>query len=338
MANNNKVKRVTIKDIAKEAGVSAMAVSRVLSNKGGISRETSERILSIAKKMNYRPNTIARSLRKQTTKTIGVIASDSSELVFSQVLRGVQDSASAEGYDVIIANTYQIPENEKHVLNTMIDRRIDGLIFAAPMRSSKEEMEELKHLGIPVVLLMRSGGLAGIDSVSSDNYNGGYEIVDYLLRTRDTDIRFLALSQSRSTGIQRIIGHQNALLDHGRKWNEEHVIYCEPTIEDGYNAMVKLLKNGYKSGNVCCGCDLIAIGAIKAVQEAGIKIPEEIRISGYDDIELSDYLSVPLTTMRQPKYDIGYEGVRLLLERLQNPEMNARQIVLSNELIIRKST
>ncbi|HBR02987.1 MAG TPA: hypothetical protein DD738_10280 [Ruminiclostridium sp.] len=331
-------KRVTIKDIAKEAGVSAMAVSRVLSNKGGISQETSERILAIAKKLNYRPNSIARSLRKQRTKTIGVIASDSSELVFSQILRGVQDSASAEGYDVIIANTYQIPENEKHALNTMIDRRIDGLIFAAPMRTGKSDLEELKHLGIPTVLLMRSGGLVGIDSVSADNYIGGYEIVDYLLSTRDDDIRFFPLSQSRSTGLERIAGYQNALSDHGRNWNERRVYYCEPTINDGYSAMAKLVQTGFKHGTVCCGCDLIAIGAIKAVQEANLKIPEDIRISGYDDIELSDYLSVPLTTMRQPKYDIGYEGVRLLLERFNNPDMCSKQIVMRNELIIRKST
>jgi DNA-binding LacI/PurR family transcriptional regulator len=102
--------------------------------------------------------------------------------------------------------------------------------------------------------------------------------------------------------------------------------------------MAKLVQTGFKHGTVCCGCDLIAIGAIKAVQEANLKIPEDIRISGYDDIELSDYLSVPLTTMRQPKYDIGYEGVRLLLERFNNPDMCSKQIVMRNELIIRKST
>ncbi len=340
MSGYYKGKRVTIKDIAREAGVSAMAVSRALSNKGGISQETSERIRAIAKKMNYRPNTIARSLRKQSTKTIGVIASDSSELVFSQVLRGVQDAAFENGYDVIIANTYQVPENEKRVLNTMIERRIDGLIFAAPLRSSKKDMEELKHLGMPVVLLMRSGGLAGIDSVTSDNYNGGYQIVNYLLSTSDSDsaIRFLPLSQSRSAGMERIAGYQSALMSHGRQWKEEHSIYCEPTIQDGYNAMKKLLESGFAKGNVCCGCDLIAIGAIKAVQESGIKIPDEIRISGYDDIELSDYLCVPLTTIRQPKYEIGYEGVHLLLERLENPQMHPKQIVMSTELIIRNST
>lgn len=332
------IRRVTLSDIAKEAGVSAMAVSRVLSNKGGISQKTRERVMEIAKQMNYRPNTIAQSLRKQSTKTIGVVASDSSELVFSRVLRGVQDCAAAAGYCVIIANTYQIAENEKQAINTMVDRRIDGLLFAAPIRTSAEEFEELKLLGIPAVLLMYPGGSVGIDSVCADNYTGGYEIVNYLLDTREDDIHFISLPLSRSISADRMNGARRAMSEHGRSWNEEYVSYCEPSINKGYIAMSKLLESGFNYGSVCCGCDVIAIGAIKAVQEAGLKIPDEIRISGYDDIELSDYLSVPLTTISQPKYDIGYEGVRLLLERLDNRSMNPKQITMRNSLIVRKST
>lgn len=332
-----KYTRVTMKDVARKADVSTMAVSRVLGNKGGISQETRERILAVAREMNYRPNSIAQSLRNQSTRTIGVITSDSSELVFSKVLQGIQESAAEAGYGVIIASTGQNAAREAQAIETMVDRLIDGLLFAAPMRTRKEDMAIVERIGIPVVLLMRSGSLVNIDSVSTDNYIGGYELVNYLLGSRDDNILFLSLASGRSIGQERISGYQRAMLEHGHEWSNEKVLYCEPNIKDGYARMQQIIRNGFRHGTVCCACDLIAIGAISAVQDAGLRVPEDIRVAGFDDIELSDYLSVPLTTMRQPKYEIGFEGVKLLLERLENAEMRTKHIVMRSELVIRKS-
>ncbi len=331
-------KRVTLKDVAKEAGVSAMAVSKVLNDKGGISKETSERIREAVQRLNYRPDNIAKSLRVQETKTIGVVMSDSSQLVFAQVLRGIQDAAATSGHSVIIANSDQNAEKEKKAVDVLLSQRIDGLILAAPIRHRPDELAEFKAIHTPIVVLMRSSSGTGIDSVENDNFQGGHDIVDYLLRTGSDKIHFLSLPRSSQPNQFRLRGYRQAFQDHGLTFDPDQVRYCEPFVEDGYMAMSQLLDEGLSGGAICCGCDLIAIGAIKAIQERGLCIPQDFRVTGYDDIELMDHLSVPLTTIRQPKYEIGFEAVRLLLERISDPGRISRNITLRSELVIRKST
>lgn len=332
------IKRVTLKDVAKEAGVSAMAVSKVLNDKGGISRETAERILEAVKRLNYRPDNIAKSLRVQETRTIGVVISDSSQLVFTQVMRGIQDAAAERGHSVIIANSDQNAEKEKKAVDVLLSQRIDGLILAAPLRHRQEELEELRAFHTPTVVLMRSSSGTGIDSVENDNFQGGYDIVNYLLNTGSRDIHFISLPRSSQPSQMRLRGYKQAYYDHGLKFDDNRVSYSEPYIPDGYAAMEKLLDSGLSKGTICCGCDLIAIGVIQAIRDRGFQVPVDFRVTGYDDIDLMDYLSVPLTTIRQPKYEIGYESVRLLFERMQDQSRISRNIALRSELVIRKST
>lgn len=332
------LKRVTLKDVAKEAGVSAMAVSKVLNDKGGISKETSERIREAVRRLNYRPDNIAKSLRVQETKTIGVVISDSSQLVFAQVLRGIQDAAAESGHSVIIANSDQSAEKEKKAVDVLLSQRIDGLILAAPIRHRPDELAEFMAIHTPIVVLMRSSSGTGIDSVENDNFQGGYDIVNYLLETGSRDICFFSLPRSSQPNQFRIRGYRQAYQDHGLKLDMDQVRYCEPYIPDGIAAMEQLLDEGLTQGTICCGCDLIAIGAIKAIQDRGLRVPEDFRVTGYDDIDLMDYLSVPLTTIRQPKYEIGYESVRLLTGRISDPGRISRNMTLRSELIVRKST
>jgi DNA-binding LacI/PurR family transcriptional regulator len=331
-------KRITLKDVAKEAGVSAMAVSKVLNDKGGISKETTQRILEVVKRLNYRPDNIAKSLRVQETNTIGVVVSDSSHLVFTWVLRGVQDAAAKSGHSVIVVNSDQNVEKEKMAVDVLLSQRIDGLILAAPLRLKQEELEEIKQTGTPTVVLMRSSSDAGIDSVENDNFQGGYDIVNYLLNTGSQVIHFLAMPESSQPSSIRIRGYKQAFADHGLTFDESKLFYCEPFIEAGYAMMQRLIDNGLKKGAVCCGCDMIAIGGISAIRERGLDVPGDIRVTGYDDIDLMDYLAVPLTTIRQPKYEIGFEGVQLLMERIQDPSRVSRHIAMRSELVIRKST
>lgn len=331
-------KRVTLKDVAKEAGVSAMAVSKVLNDKGGISKETTKRILEVVKRLNYRPDNIAKSLRVQETNTIGVVVSDSNNLVFAKVLRGVQDAAAKAGHSVIVVNTDQNAEKEKQAVDVLLSQRIDGLILAAPLRLRQEELEELKAIGTPTVVLMRSSTGSGIDSVENDNFQGGIDIVNYLLSTGSQVIHFLAMQKSSQPSTIRIRGYKQAFFDHGLPFDSSKITYCEPFIDDGYAAMMMLIDGGLTKGTVCCGCDLIAIGAISAIRARVLDVPGDIRVTGYDDIDMMDYLAVPLTTIRQPKYEIGYEGVRLLMERMQDPGRVSRHIAIRGELVIRKST
>lgn len=331
-------RRITLKDVAREAGVSAMAVSKVLNDKGGISKETAQRILEAAKRLNYRPDNIAKSLRVQETNTLGVVMGDSTQLVFAKVLRGIQDAAAEAGHSVIVANTDQDMEKEKHAVDVLLRQRIDGLVLAAPLRVTTEAMEDLRAAGTPTVVLMRSSSGLGIDSVENDNFQGGYDIVDYLLSTGSCDIWFLALPRTSQPNLVRLRGYRQAFRDHDLTLDESRIHYCEPYIESGMAAMEQLLDSGLTGGAICCGCDLIAIGAISIIRRRGFSVPGDFRVTGYDDIDLMDYLEVPLTTIRQPKYEIGHEGVHLLMERIQDPSRVARNISLRSDLVIRKST
>lgn len=330
-------KKATIKDIAAHCSVSLMTVSRVLNNKGGISKKTASRVWEAARELNYTPNLVAKSLRVKETRTLGVVISDSSHLLFAKMLKGIGDAATTAGYSIIFANTNQVREAEREAINVLMNKRIDGLILAAPLRTDEETLREIAHFGVPFVLLMRSSG-ANVDSVVNDNYHGAYELTDYLARTGSTDIGMINLPRESQSGKERARGYRQALRDHGLAYDPRKHLHAAPHIEDGGKAMARLLERGLRKGAVLCGCDLIAIGAMQTLFAHGLRVPEDVRIGGYDDIEMLDYMKAPLTTMRQPAYEIGQCGVKLLLERIKHPRRETERIVLASELIVRQST
>ncbi len=330
-------KRVTLKDIAAEAGVSMMTVSNVLNGRGSVSAKTSRRITEIARRMNYRPNQVARSLRVEETRTLGVVVSDSSQLVLSKVIRAIESEAAQAGYSVIVANTDQSPQREKAAIELLLNKRIDGLLLAAPLNTDDSQMRTLVHFGIPLVFLMRTSRTVPVNSVANDNEQGGYEIVRHLIQTGRNPICFLSLPRESQSGQSRIAGYRRAFQEAGLNWRDDALHYCQPEIASGYDAMSRLLEDGACAGAVCCGCDLIAVGAIRAIQERGLAVPDDLAVTGYDDIDMAEYLCVPLTTMRQPKDEMGREGVRLLLEQIRDPEHEPRQVILPSTLVVRGS-
>lgn len=331
-------KRATLRDVAKAAGVSAMSVSKALNNKGGVSEETAKRILETARRLNYQPNMVAKGLRLDETKTLGVVVSDSSEMVMSKILRGIADKAEELGYNIIIANTDRDCDKERHAVQVLINKCIDGLLIVASTLTASYDIEWLQSFRIPVALLMRESPFVPIDTVINDNFSGGYQIAKHLTAQGCKNFCFLMLSSVSQSGEARLKGNRKALEECGVPFDPDSVIYTHPFIQDGYKNMKKMLRKSKSFDAVVCGCDLIAVGAMEALFEAGISVPEQVRIGGYDDIELAGYLRVPLTTMRQPLYQIGQEGVRLIVERIRSGDTPARHIMLSSELVVRAST
>ncbi|MGI6031341.1 MAG: LacI family DNA-binding transcriptional regulator [Eubacteriales bacterium] len=330
-------KRVTIKDVAREAGVSAMAVSQALNHRGRLSAETRERILQVADSLGYVPNNIAKSLRVSETRTIGVVVSDCSQILMAKILKGIEDVASHHGYSVIISNTNADKEAERQSIATLMNQRIDGLILTAPLNTSLEDMQTLRNFGIPFVILMRRTTADFVDFITNDNIAGGYEIARHLLEKEVRPLKFIALPSYSTSGVERMQGYQKAMKEFGVPMKKEDVLSSRPYIEDGFAAMNRLLDKGMTSGAVCCGSDLIAIGAIDAILKRGLRVPEDIQVSGYDDIDFLDYFRIPLTTMRQPQYEIGQTGANILIEKLQNPSAPIKQIILKSQLIVRES-
>jgi LacI family transcriptional regulator len=257
-------------------------------------------------------------------------------MFFSKILRGIQDVAEEAGYNVMVSNTDQRPGKEKSVIETLMSMRIDGLIIASPTMTDQRYISYLKDCGVPIVILMRNW--EDFDMVISDNNLGGYLSAEYLLRTGSKKIYYLLLPQVSKVGEDRLRGHIRALNEYGIEFRPEQVKRTIPSIDGGAESMKELLKNGFDGDAICCDCDLIAVGAMNELQKAGYKIPDQVRVCGFNDLELSPYVRHPLTTIRQNRYDIGREGAILLLDKIKYNNKLTRKVILPVELIIREST
>jgi DNA-binding LacI/PurR family transcriptional regulator len=337
MDNKNPTKQATLKDIAERTGVTAMAVSQVLNGTGRISIDTRRRVIEAAKELNYSPNFIAKSLRMKETRSIGIVVSDSSEIFFMQVFRGIQDESEEAGYSVMIANTDSRTSKEKSMINMLLSKRIDGLVIASPTLMDQKYIDYLKHCGIPFVVLSRQWG-EGVNTVISDNEEGGYLAADYLLRTGSRKIFYLSLPTISQIGETRLKGHIRALNEHGVDFRKERIKTTISTFEGGIESMKELMEAGFDGDALCCDDDRMAVGAMDVLLNAGYKIPEQVRVCGFNDLEIAPYVQIPLTSVRQHRYKLGREGARLLFEQIKNPSISTRKMVLPVDLILRKST
>jgi len=332
------LKIATLKDIANEAGISVTAVSKVLNHKGGTSRKTEQRVLDIAKRLGYRTNFIAKSLKENSTKTLGFVISDSSHSFFGSIIKGAQEEAANRGYSIILANTNRSRETEKKAINILIQKRIDGLLLASSMLTKEEDIDFLESLRIPYVFLSRRSEKADAPFVGNDNVLGAFCIVDYLIKTGSKKIHFLNMAKGSTSSMERLQGYIKALESNGLNYDPQLVYNMDPKIEEGYTVMRNLLEEGLEINTVFCGCDILSIGVMEAILEKGLDIPKDVRVCGYDDIEYAAYLRRPLTTMRQPKEIIGIKGVDLLLSQIKKTSDQPRTIILRSELVVRQST
>ena len=331
-------KNATIKDIARELGLSAMAVSKALNNKPGVKNETREKILQTAKNLDYKPNNMAQSLKLNRSKTIGVVASDSSSSFLSKVVRGIEDAAEKEGYNIIVCNTDSDAEKEKKAINVLISKRIDGIVLASSMLTGIEYAGFLDSLGIPCVFAVRRSDNPKADTVVNDNVLGAYQMVRYLLKGGCGRIHFINMTMNSPSSADRLAGYKKALGEAGIAYDPRIVFNVSPYIDDGYIMMRQILNKDREVKCVFCGCDTVAIGAMEALVEHGLRIPQDVQLAGYDDIEFAAYLRVPLTTMNQPKYLIGTKSVEVLMKRIRNLTDEVQNIIVRSTLSIREST
>lgn len=327
----------TMKTIADSLGVSVMTVSKAINNKPGVSENTRQRILDAAREMGYVPNLTAKSLRSSRSGTLGVVLSDSSEMVTSKVLRAIEDTCFEHSYDVIVANTDHNPQRERNAVNTLMSKQIDGLIMVAPMLCTEADIESLRQYDKPIVFLMRKNDSVPLDSVINDNYLGGWQIIEHLLEEGCQKFLFLLIENSRSSEECRE-GFMDAFARHRVDGKNFRFLYSAPSIESARSVLVEQLEGEIDCDVVVCGCDLQAIGAMDALLSAGIRIPQDICITGYDGVELAQYLRVPLTTVSQPFYEIGRQGTEILLDRIKYRDMPVRKIVLKSKLVCRESS
>lgn len=331
--------RTTIKDIAKKAEVSANTVSKALNHKPGVSSETRRRIMKIAGGMDYLPNVLAKNLRLNQTKSIGLIMPDNSNPFFARVIKGIQDVAKQAGYHIVLCNTEEDPSFEEEAVNLLLSLRVAGLLIT-PTQKKIDCILKLKQLGIPFVLVARQFEEVVTHCVATDNVIVGHIATKRLIDQGHERIVFVNGPYENSAAKERFTGYQKALEENRIAFDESLVEWGSLNMEDGYNAMTRVLANQRPPLGAFLMNDYIAIGAMKAVREKNLRIPEDVSIVGCDDIDLAHYLDVPLTTVYQPKYAIGEKGAQILVKiiegRLSNEE-GFQRVLLEPRLVVRKS-
>ncbi|AWK89619.1 LacI family DNA-binding transcriptional regulator [Azospirillum thermophilum] len=322
---------VSIKDVAREAGVSVATVSRVLGN-GPVSEALRKRVEDAVRRTGYRPNLSARRLRSQHSQTIGLIVSDIRNPFFTAVSRAVEDAAYHAGMRVILCNTDENPEREAMYLRLMQEERVTGLIFA-PTRETLGKLERF-GLDFPVVLIDR-GEPAGLhDAVILDNRQAAAMLVDHLVERGYRRIGGL-FGNTSTTGAERQEGYRAAMAARGL---EPAARFVAPRAEAAEAELLAWMAAGERPDAVVVSNSLLLMGVVKAVRRLGLSIPGDLGLAGFDNEPWTELVGPGLTVIEQPVQEIGDAAMALLFERLDNPERPVRKVVLTGTCVVRGST
>lgn len=327
--------RITIRDVARVAGVSPQTVSRAINDKDEISPATRARVLRVVEELGYRPNHIARSLTTHRTATLGLVVPDIVNPFFAEIARGVEDLACVSGYQVFLCNTDENPVRERTVLNSLAAKQVDGIILCSS-RLDDAELSAMVAEMPPMVLVNRVLKHGEAYAVVIDDFHGAHQAMAHLLRAGHRFIALLRGPTSSYSGRERLRGYREALAAAGVPWDEELVITTMPRVEEGYQATMQLLARRPDVTAIFAYNDLVAVGALQACAAAGRRVPEDVAVVGFDDIPLASLVVPALTTVHVPKYRLGQLALEKLLLRLAG---DAESLVsaVSCELIVRAS-
>jgi LacI family transcriptional regulator len=327
--------RVSIADVAREAGVSRQTVSRALNNKGEISDATLQRVRDVIQRLDYRPSSIARGLATRHTRTIGFIVPDIANAFFADIGRGADDCVHPAGYSLLLRNTAEDPEREGDLLRSLEQRSVDGVLFCSS-RLSDECLAELVDRHEAIVLINRI--VPGCSSVCVDDALGAALRVEHLLRSGRRRIGLLTGTRTSHSGRERERGYREALAARGLAVDDGLMIRCaSPDIDNGYRAACVLLEAQPDVDGLICYNDLVAIGALRACADLGRLAPDDIAVTGADDILLARLVTPALTTVRSDRQAIGAAAARLLLDQLNDGGCRCQSLTVQPELIIRAS-
>lgn len=332
--------KVTISDIARMANVSKATVSRVINNKPeGVGKETRDNVLRIIEECGFQPSMIARGLVTNKTKSLGLIITDIANSFFPLLVRGVEDYAKKFGYSIFLCNSDNSPKKEKEYIKAFIEKNVDGVILSSSMTETSFHHKILKSKNIPLVLLDRCVDGSDYDAcVFLDNVKGAYLAVNYLIDNGHKNIAFISGTKTAIISLNRLKGYKKALEERNIKVNEDIIVEGNWQIDSGYKRTMELLDQGKEFTAIFAGNDLMAVGAIKALKSRNIKIPEQVEIIGFDNIDLSWIIEPQLSTVGQPAYKMGAKGAQQLINLIEGKKIVNKSIILEPELILRETT
>jgi LacI family transcriptional regulator len=335
-------KKITIKDIARKANVSHTTVSRALNNKSRIRNETKEKILTIARELNYRPDFIARSLVMKRTKTLGLVITTIANPFYTELSQGIETTARSLGYNIILCSTNYDLSNEKQYVDMLRSKGVDGIIFSSA-HMDDPNIFELAEEAFPIVLVNRRAYhpvvREKVDYVGIDNILGGFLAVEHLIRLGHQRIGVIGGSSESSVGFERLEGGKKALVTYGLEVADNYFLEGDFLKGSGYRGGKEFLKMTEPPTAIFATNDYMALGTYQAIIEEGQRIPEDIALIGFNDIEFAAIKGVELTTIGQKKYEMGALATTILVEKIEGGESkpSTKEIFLKPELIIRRT-
>lgn len=330
------MKRATMNDVAKQAGVSKATVSHVINGTRFVEESTKLRVHQAIDILNYRPNAAARSLTTRRTGIIGVVISDATNLFFSEMLVGVESTIRAKNYGLVVCNTSEILEHEDHYLNLLLDQRVDGIIAAAAsQRWSALATAEVQHT--PVVFVDRAFEDLEEPFVGVDNYGGAIMGTRHLIECGHHQIGILAGLQRLSTMRERLSGFRHALSEAKINCHEKWVITSALSIERGKEAALDILSQEVRPTALFASNNLLCLGALLALRELGLNCPQDISLLSFDDHPWAEVAEPPLTVVSQPAHEVGQCAAAMLCDFLSEKMPPKMRVILPCELVVRQS-
>jgi len=327
---------ITISEVAKEANVSRATVSHVINNTRFVSEETRQRVEQAINELGYRPNVLARSLRLGETLTLGLILPDSSNTFFAEIGRSIETAAFESGYNVIFCNSDEDPDKESLYIDILTKKQVDGIILVPTCRHC-DAIQSLKKLQIPIVLVDRELTDLTLDTVLVDNLMGGLIATRYLVSLGHQRIACIAGPSSTNPSAQRLQGYQQALKEAGIPFDESLVRIGEFSALSGWSMGNDLLSMAEPPTAIFACNDMMAIGLLRAAHEKGVRVPNDMALIGFDDIEPVSFTNPPLTTIAQPKIEMSNKATQLLIQRIKNPQRDHQYEILPVSLVVRGS-
>ncbi len=334
---------VTIKDIAKELSISHSTVSRALNNSPLIPQFTADKIRKMADEMGYSHSAAARSLKTNRSQALGVIVSNIDDPFFGEILQGIEEIAQNNGYSLFMAASQRDPEKEKQIVRVMRERRVDGVIICSALFSA-EQSNQFAEYGVPIVVVNNQSAETYRYSIYHDDVDGSRQITRHLIDLGHKHIAYLGNSSAGRTNIDRLSGFEQEMKANGLDILSKHIVNVNGnTPEFGLSGINNLIDLQERPSAVVCFNDMIATGVLKGLSLAKIRVPEEISVTGFDNIVFSAFTQPTLTTFDQPKRFIGAEAARLLFRLLDSQdrdEITSHHIVqtLKGKLLVRQST
>lgn len=328
---------ITIYDVAREANVSMATVSRVVNGNPNVKPSTRKKVLATIERLGYRPNAVARGLASKKTTTVGVIIPDISSIFFSELARGIEDIATMYKYNIILSNSDRNKEKEFRLLNNMLEKQVDGILFMGG-HVTKEYEEQFLSSSVPIVLAAAYDETGSFPSVNINYEEAAYEATKFLIDSGHHKVAFINGFEDVRTNRLKYEGYVRGLKEASMEINEDYIVKGEYTYEAGVEGIKKILSLDEKITAVFVASDELALGVIHGIQDLGLKVPDDIEVFGFNNTRIATMVRPTLTTINQPMYDIGAVAMRLLTKYMNKEEVEEKKVILPHRIIERNST